>query len=238
VVKNQKGAEARGLDARRQLQGIGLGTDSPGRSHLRPDGSAREASPKEFKNMFFRLTKWVTHGLEIAIVACLTLMAILVFGNVVLRYAFDSSIAVSEELARLLFVWLIFLGAILASRQHAHIGFDTLVKSLPTGWKKAMIALSGSLMLAACVIFVIGGWKQTVINLDNSYPVLGISYAWLHGVSIVFGIGMAISILFNLWDALTRKHTDEELILTLNLGDRIELEMEQVAVRERAEKLK
>ena len=127
--------------------------------------------------MFFRLTKWVTHGLEIAIVACLTLMAILVFGNVVLRYAFDSSIAVSEELARLLFVWLIFLGAILASRQHAHIGFDTLVKSLPTGWKKAMIALSGSLMLAACVIFVIGGWKQTVINLDNSYPVLGISYA-------------------------------------------------------------
>ena len=186
--------------------------------------------------MFARMTRWVTRGLEISIVACLALMAVLVFGNVVLRYAFDSEIAISEELARLLFVWLIFLGAILASRQHAHIGFDTLEKSLPRGWKKVLIAIAGSLMLAACVIFVIGGWKQTLINLDNSYPILGISYAWLYGVSIVFGIGMAISIVFNLWDALTQEHTDEELILTLNIGDRIEQEMNQVALCELEEK--
>jgi TRAP-type C4-dicarboxylate transport system permease small subunit len=180
--------------------------------------------------MFLRLTRWVTRALEAAIVACLALMGVLVFGNVVLRYAFDSGIAISEELARLLFVWLIFLGAILASRQHAHIGFDTLVKRLPTAWKKIVLSVSGLLMLFGCVLFVIGGWRQTVINLDNSYPVLGISYAWLHAVSIVFGVGMAVSILFNLWDALTQKHTDAELILTLNLGDRIEREMEHVVV--------
>ncbi len=179
--------------------------------------------------MFIRLTNGVTRALELIIVACLATMAMLVFGNVVLRYGFDSGIAVSEELARLLFVWLIFLGAILASRQHAHIGFDTLVKSLPAGWKKVAIAFTGSLMLAACVIFVIGGWQQTNINLDNSYPVLGISYAWLHGSAVVFGVGMAVSILFNLWDALLQPHTDAELIMTLNLGDRIEREMAQVA---------
>ncbi|MEI8325216.1 MAG: TRAP transporter small permease [Betaproteobacteria bacterium] len=178
--------------------------------------------------MFVRLTRWVTRALELTIVACLSMMALLVFGNVVLRYGFDSGIAVSEELARLLFVWLIFLGAILASRQHAHIGFDTLVKSLPSRWKKAAITLVGCLMLAACVLFVVGGWQQTGINLDNSYPVLGISYAWLHGSSMVFGVGMAISILFNLWDALSQPHTDRELIMTLNLGDRIEQEMQQV----------
>lgn len=186
--------------------------------------------------MFIRLTKWVTRALETVIVACLAIMAILVFGNVVLRYAFDSGIAVSEELARLLFVWLIFLGAILASRQHAHIGFDTLVKSLPTRWKKAVIVLSGSLMLIACVIFVVGGWQQTLINLDNSYPVLGISYAWLYAVAIVFGIGMAISIVFNIWDALRRPHTDDELILTRNLGDRIEMEIDAVSVHQAEDK--
>ena len=179
--------------------------------------------------MFIRLTQGVTRALELTIVACLAAMAILVFGNVVLRYGFDSGIAVSEELSRLLFVWLIFLGAILASRQHAHIGFDTLVKSLPLAWKKAAIALTGALMLAACAIFVIGGWQQTNINLDNSYPVLGISYAWLHGSAMVFGVGMAISIGFNLWDALTQPHTDEELSMTLNMGERIEQEMSHVA---------
>ena len=178
--------------------------------------------------MFIRLTQAVTRALELTIVACLAVMAILVFGNVMLRYGFDSGIAVSEELSRLLFVWLVLLGAVLASRQHAHIGFDTLVKSLPPKWKKAAITLTGLMMLAACVIFVVGGWQQTNINLDNSYPVLGISYAWLHGSAIVFGMGMGISILFNIWDVLTQPHTDEELSMTLNLGERIEQEIEQV----------
>lgn len=185
--------------------------------------------------MFIRLTQWVTHALETVIVLCLAIMAILVFGNVVLRYAFDSGIAISEDLARLLFVWLIFLGAILASRQHAHIGFDTLVKKLPTAWKKTVIAFTGLCMLGACVIFVVGGWRQTSINLDNSYPVLGISYAWLYAVAIVFGIGMAVSIVFNVWDALTRQHSDAELILTQNLSERIEQEIERVAVDRRGE---
>src|SRR3990167_977538 len=98
--------------------------------------------------MFVRLTQAVTRALELTIVACLAVMALLVFGNVVLRYGFDSGIAVSEELSRLLFVWLVLLGAILASRQHAHIGFDTLVKSLPPLWKKAAITFTGLLMLA------------------------------------------------------------------------------------------
>jgi TRAP-type C4-dicarboxylate transport system permease small subunit len=182
--------------------------------------------------MFIRLTQAVTRALELTIVACLSTMALLVFGNVVLRYGFNSGIAVSEELSRLLFVWLVLLGAILASRQHAHIGFDTLVKRLPPAWKKAAIAFTGTLMLAACVVFVVGGWKQTVINLDNSYPVLGISYAWLHGSALVFGVGMGISIAFNIWDTLTQPHSDDELSMTLNLGERIEAGIEHVATHD------
>ena len=182
--------------------------------------------------MFLRLTRAVTRALELTIVACLAVMALLVFGNVVLRYGFDCGIAISEELARLLFIWLIFLGAILASRQHAHIGFDTLVKSLPHRWKKAAVAFTGLLMLAACIIFVVGGWQQTTINLDNSYPVLGISYAWLYGSAIVFGFGMGISILFNIWAALAQPQTAADLSMTLNLGERIEAEMEHVSTHQ------
>ena len=179
--------------------------------------------------MFDRLTKGVAHVLEITIVVCLALMSVLVFGNVVMRYAFDSGIAWSEELARLLFVWLIFLGAILASREHMHIGFDSLVRRLPDRWKKLCLSVSGTLMLACCVFFIIGGWQQVQINLGNSYPVLGISYAWLYATAIVFGVGMAISIVYNLYDALLRGHVDEELVLTRNIGERIKDEMITVA---------
>ncbi|MEO7114284.1 MAG: TRAP transporter small permease [Caldimonas sp.] len=176
-----------------------------------------------------RVGRIVSRALEITIVACLAVMSVLVFTNVILRYAFDSGIAWSEELARLVFVWLIFLGAILASKEHAHIGFDTLVKRLPDAGRKLLIVVSGGLMLACCVFLVIGGWEQTVINLQNEYPVLGISYAWLYAVAVVFGVGTAISILVNLRAALARRaSSQEDLNLTRNLGERIEEKVEQM----------
>ena len=48
---------------------------------------------------------------EFLIALMLALMVILVFGNVVLRYGFNSGIAISEEVARWLFIWITFLGA-------------------------------------------------------------------------------------------------------------------------------
>ena len=107
--------------------------------------------------MWQRWSRLGVRVLEVCIALSLALMAVLVFGNVVLRYAFDSGIAQSEELARLLFVWLIFLGAILASAQHAHIGFDALAARLPAGARKLLVLLTGALMLAACAMFIVGG---------------------------------------------------------------------------------
>ncbi|MEO8838891.1 MAG: TRAP transporter small permease [Herbaspirillum sp.] len=182
--------------------------------------------------MFARITHGMGRALEILIVIGLTIMGILVFGNVVMRYAFNSGIAISEELSRLLFVWLIFLGAILASAQHAHIGFDSLVRRLPARGKKILITLIGMLMLVASVIFIIGGWEQTVINLGNTYPVMGISYAWLYSVSLVFGVAMLFVVSFNIWNALRSSPDDtgdSDLILTQDIGDRIQEKISQVA---------
>ena len=176
--------------------------------------------------MWNRLGRASVRLLEVTIVASLATMAVLVFGNVVLRYAFDSGIAVSEELARLLFVWMVFLGAILASVQHAHIGFHSLVQRLPPTGRKALVLFTGVLMLAACAMFIVGGWQQTLINMDNTYPVLGISYAWLYGVAIVFGVGMVLAIANNIWQTLAGGPPGASL--TQDLGDRITEKMAQV----------
>lgn len=54
-------------------------------------------------------------------------MAIMVFVNVILRYAANSGLTVSEELARYFFVWVSFLGAVLTFRENSHLGIETLV---------------------------------------------------------------------------------------------------------------
>ena len=57
-------------------------------------------------------------------VLCLTGMVVAVFGNVLLRYFWGTGWVVSEELSRLLFVWLVCLSATLAFGEGKHLGFD------------------------------------------------------------------------------------------------------------------
>src|ERR1700761_9166307 len=83
-----------------------------------------------------RLVDLYCRLLKVAIALCLAAMVVLVFTNVTLRYLFNSGIPTSEELSRWLLVWLTFLGAIVALRQHAHLGVDTLVRMLPAYGKR------------------------------------------------------------------------------------------------------
>src|SRR5881628_3764573 len=112
------------------------------------------------------------HVLKFIVVLCLAVMVVLVFGNVVLRYGFNSGIAVSEELSRWLFVWMTFLGAVVAVRKHAHLGTDTLVSRLPPAGKKACYVAAHLLMLYMCWLMAQGGWQQAVINYATSSAVM------------------------------------------------------------------
>lgn len=163
--------------------------------------------------MFDRLTHWVTRTLEVCIAVSLAAMGVLVFGNVVLRYGFNSGIAFSEEISRLLFVWLVFLGSILASREHAHLGVDSLVRRLPHGARQACILVSGVLMILMCVLLFWGSLKQTEINLDNIMPVSGIPYAALYAAGIAAALGLIVSIFYNIFQALVHGEREENIVM-------------------------
>ena len=151
--------------------------------------------------------------LEVVMAACMAIMVVLVFGNVVLRYAFNSGIVVSEELSRWLFVWLTFLGAVVALREHGHLGTDMLVGRLgPTG-KKACLVIGYLLMLMTCWMLFQGALEQTKINWDVSAPSSGASMAWFYAVGIVFSISAAGILMNDLFKLLTGRTTDADLII-------------------------
>jgi TRAP-type transport system small permease protein len=92
-------------------------------------------------NFMVKVLDGFCRGLELLKAAALAFMVVLVFGNVVLRYGFNSGITVSEEVSRWLSVWLTFLGAIVAMREHAHLGSDMLVSRLPVLGKKVCLVV-------------------------------------------------------------------------------------------------
>lgn len=154
---------------------------------------------------YFRLLRFF-------IALCLLVMVVLVFGNVVLRYAFNSGITVSEELSRWLFVWLTFVGAIVAMRDRAHLGMDSLVVRLPSWGKKACFVLSNVLMLYVVWLFADGSWQQTIINLENRAPATGLSSGIYYGVGLFFCLSAAAIILYHLYQVATGRMSEAELI--------------------------
>jgi TRAP-type C4-dicarboxylate transport system permease small subunit len=151
------------------------------------------------RNLVFRLEQIVEWLMALA----LFVMVVLVFGNVVLRYAFDSGIAWAEEVARLMFVWLIFLGAILALRHHAHIGVEMLQARLPRKARLACAVLSHLLMLYALWLFLYGSWNQTVIGLDTYSTVLRFPTAFMASAGLLCAASMTLIVAANLVRILT-----------------------------------
>lgn len=183
--------------------------------------SAPEPRPGP-STVFTTLTRWVTRSLEVCIALCLASMGVLVFGNVVLRYGFNSGIAFSEEISRLLFVWLTFLGAILASREHAHLGVDSLVRRLPHAARQACILVSGVLMILMCGLLFWGSLKQAQINLDNTMPVSGIPYATVHAAGVAAALGLMVSIFYNIFQALVHGEQAQNLVMVQHTDDQIQ----------------
>ncbi len=113
--------------------------------------------------------------------SCLGVMALAVFINVVLRYGFGSGIAASEELSRLLFVWMVFIGAAAAYPAGEHTAFTSLLGLLQR-WPAlfgAMTVLIRLLVLLACVLMAWGAWQQVVVGMDSHSVVLGYPVAVL-----------------------------------------------------------
>ncbi|MDX6806212.1 TRAP transporter small permease [Terrihabitans rhizophilus] len=140
--------------------------------------------------------------LKILVAFLMAAMVVLVFGNVVLRYGFNSGITLSEEVSRWMFVWLTFLGAIIAMRERGHLGVDSLVRRLPLWGKKLCFTASYLLMLYATSLLFIGSWQQTLINWDVVAPASGLSVAFFYGVGLVFGVSTIPILLVGLYRAL------------------------------------
>lgn len=147
------------------------------------------------------------------IAAALALMVVLVFGNVFLRYAFNSGFSVSEELSRWLFVWLTFLGAVVAVRDNGHLGTDMLVGRLGPRGKKICMGLSLVLILFCLSLLFKGAYEQAVINWDTTSAVMEVSMSWFYASGMVFAVLSAPILLGDLWRLLTGQIDDAHLLL-------------------------
>ncbi|MDR0380027.1 MAG: TRAP transporter small permease [Candidatus Accumulibacter sp.] len=165
------------------------------------------------------LDKYITHVMHAVIVVSMVLMVIMVFGNVVLRYVFNSGISASEELARFCFMWLIFVGSVVVMRERGHLGVDTVISRLSRRGKIACVLLSNALMLWVCYLFFLGSWRQTVVGWGTIKPATGIPMAFHYATGLVMSVGVGVIVLHNTWKVLSGKATDNDLVQVVESED-------------------
>ena len=131
---------------------------------------------------------------QAAMAACLGVMAVAVFVNVVLRYGFGSGIAASEELSRLLFVWMVFIGATAAYPAGEHMAFTSLVGLLqkrPAAMATVTLLIR-ALVVLACGLLAWGAWQQVVVGMDSHSVVLGYPTALLPLPALLSAVAIGV----------------------------------------------
>ncbi|MGL4207867.1 MAG: TRAP transporter small permease [Candidatus Adiutrix sp.] len=72
-----------------------------------------------------------------------SLMIVIIFLQVFFRYVVTYSLPWSEELARYLRTWVVFIGASMGAREGVHIGVSAFVNAMPKGFQKFAVIFSG-----------------------------------------------------------------------------------------------
>ncbi len=155
-------------------------------------------------NLFFK-------AIDGLLAAMLVVMLVMVLGNVILRYGFGTGITVSEELSRTMFVWITFVGAVVATREGTHLGVDSMVVHLPHRAKVVCAVLSELIVVACCVLIFWGTWRQHEVNATTASLLTGMPLIWIFGVGYVVSLGIGGLGAHKLWRIATGTIAANEL---------------------------
>jgi len=126
--------------------------------------------------------------LLVIIAIILAIMMVLIVTNVITRFIFNFTISWSEELARYLFVQLIFLGACFGINRGSQIRIDLVDHAVENKPKTAALLalIQHVLSLFAAICLMIGGVKLVKVGLTALCPAMQLPMYWWY-ISIPVG---------------------------------------------------
>ncbi|SMH54772.1 TRAP transporter small permease [Mesorhizobium australicum] len=146
--------------------------------------------------------QWLLKAFDVFVVVGMAAISLLIFTNVVLRYGFSSGIPFAVEVSRVILVWVIFLGSVVALAKGAHLGVESLVVRLPRKARFVCFLASYGLMLWCCWLLAQGSWSLTVIEWGNVQALSGIPVGAIYAAGLAAAILMAVVLLLDLWRSL------------------------------------
>lgn len=144
------------------------------------------------------LFRWLTLGMEYLIGAILVALIAAVSSNVVGRALFNHSLPWADELARMLFIWLVFIGAAAAFARYEHIAVDALVRRLPLRFAHMLYLFQHLIITVLMGVMIFGGY-QVLAHSSGRSAILGVPLSLLSLSLVLCVIFIAAVSLWRMW---------------------------------------
>ena len=120
---------------------------------------------------------------EYSLVFSLIITVLLIFYQIIMRYVFNNSQFWTEELARYIFMWQIWLGASIGLRERKHIKIEMLTGRLKGKIKTGFSLISNLILFGFCLFLVVEGkqFLNQVVFLKMVTPALRIPFLLVYG---------------------------------------------------------
>lgn len=140
----------------------------------------------------------------------ITLFAVLtvcLFWSVVIRYfaVFGGSLPWVEEFARFTFIWMAFLGAIVALDRAQHISIELLANALPRSVQIRLAYAVDVTTLVFLAVYTVKGTDLVRLTVDQFSPQLNIPMSVIHAAIPVSGAIMFVQVLCQLFGRVGRE---------------------------------
>ncbi len=146
--------------------------------------------------------------LKILVIIGNGLMLLIVFLQVITRYVFNYTPYFGEELARYLFVWVVFLSLPLVARSGGHMAIETLTSIAKGATLKFLNIVADLCSIIFLAIMVVCGVQMVIRTSFQTSPAMMIPMSWVYSV-IPFGCAvMLLYTLANLVDVLRKPATE------------------------------
>lgn len=166
--------------------------DDPNRKQLELDTDTRQG-PVVFR--------WLTLGMEYLIGAILVALIASVSCNVLGRALFNHSLPWADELARMLFIWLVFVGAAAAFARYEHIAVDALVRRLPMRFAHVLYFIQHLIITALMGVMIVGGY-QVIANSSGRSAILNVPLSLLSLSLVLCVLFIAVVSIWRMWISL------------------------------------
>lgn len=112
-------------------------------------------------------------SLEVLLMVMVAVLTLTVLWGVFTRFILGHQAEYTDELSRVLLVWVSMIGAALAFGEKAHLGVDYFVNKLDPDARKILSALvQVVIVLLAVIVFVIGGWGLALSQMSQKLPTM------------------------------------------------------------------